>query len=110
MEAWWKVVRVATLGWKRHTPTRRCPLSRTCGPDGRVHAISEKECPAPVQTTVSLSLSPTTSCERRENAYVRAFSAPLSLSRTPVSGREKPLLLSFQMAPVLFRLGCSLGR
>lgn len=80
MEAWWKVVRVATLGWKRHTPTRRCPLSRTCGPDGRVHAISEKECPAPVQTTVSLSLSPTTSCERRENAYVRAFSAPLSLS------------------------------
>lgn len=124
MEAWWKVVRVsrhATVGTYTH-PRARCPLLRTCGPDGRVHAISEKECPETHvtgphgETTVSPLLFDLSAAsrERRENTYVctyvRFLRLSLSLSRAPVSGREKPLLLSFQMAPVLFRLGCSLGR
>ena len=48
---------------------------------------------------------------RTRTRFLRlSLSLFLSLFRAPVSGREKPLLLSFQMAPVLFRLGCSLGR
>lgn len=103
-------------------PRAHCPLLRTCGPDGRVHAISEKECPETRvttgprygETTVSSLLSPPLVKGERIRTRTRflrlSLSLFLSLFRAPVSGREKPLLLSFQMAPVLFRLGCSLGR
>lgn len=88
-----------------YTPTR-CPLLRTCGPDGRVHAISKKECTEHVtgprgETTVPFF-------RWRPFRSAVAVKGENTLSSTPVSGSEAPaatrLRLSFETAPVLFRL------
>ncbi|KAK1116908.1 hypothetical protein K0M31_017985, partial [Melipona bicolor] len=68
-----------------HTPTR-CPLLRTCGPDGRVHAISEKECTERVtgprgETTVPFF-------RRRPFRSAVAVKGEDTLPSTPVSGSE----------------------